>query len=229
MNNMATSACLNIEVLSIDYRSNLYKLHQQNQISAYIFAVENLDKETLQFIDDYYRSVKFFIYHRNINTSIINAATKCAHLVHEKNIEALSTSASIISIPKLLNTNVFIRPDTKHNNKKNDIVCFMDQVAGIPERLQNLLYPNSKLNIKMYNGTQAHAQNLGLASEYDKFHILSRSQSYLSLDGLYDQEARICDCDVFTTESLRVNKNINNSIDMNYMGYTEFLKDILIN
>jgi len=221
--NIKLSASTDINIISTHHTGQLYRLHQRYKLSAYLFSLQHLNKEVLQFINDYHSSVKIFIYHYQKNVNIIEKLPKCYHMIHKEQ-DNINVN-NIIPIPKLLNTNIFVK--TNHSKIYNQhIVCFMDQIYDITPELNLLLYPNSKLKIKMYNTTTKHPQNLGLASEQDKFHILNNNQYYLSLDGLYDQEAMLCNCDILTINNLK--ERINDSIDMSYESYSQFLIDTLI-
>lgn len=219
--NIILARIKNVDILSGFYANNLYRIHQQKLINCYLFSDQDLlSREVDQFIYDYQDRVKFLIYHPNTNKPVIDRYNRCHHLVHD-NLD------NCIKIPNLINTDIFYM---KNHTKEPDnaIISFIDHLDHIPDYLDKLLYPNSSRQIKLYGETVLHHQCLGLVSESDKADLLCKSSHYLSLDNSYAQEARLCGCSVYSIESIINNTTINDSIDMNYQSYSEFLKDILI-
>lgn len=223
MQNMRISHNHDIHIVSDNHKGQLYKLHQQQKISAYIFSLSGLNTETLQFINDYYNNIKIFIYHDIENIDLIDKIPQCIHLVHNETIK----NNNIIYIPQLINNKIFNSSINTSKKNNDSIICFMDQLSNISIELKELLYPNTKLKIKLYNLLEPHPQNLGWVSEEDKFKLLTNNKFYLSLNELYNQEAVLCGCEVFTIDGLKQNKNINSHINMEYQTYTNFLTNIL--
>lgn len=220
--NIILSQVPGLDIVSGNYQQQLYKIHQYHKINAYIFSLDDLDSETLQFITDYQNKIKIFIYHNLLNKDILERLSGCYHLSEDNYRES-----NFIQIPQLINTHIFYHNKLDHRNKQ--IVSFIDNLDGIPAELSQLLYPSDReLNIKMYGGAFGHMQNLGLVSEKDKAVILNSNTGFLSLDTNYLLEALLCGCDVYTTESIKNNLTINDRISLDYQTYSEFLTNILI-
>lgn len=220
--NIVLSQIPGLDIISGHYQQQLYKIHQHHKINSYLFSLDDLDAETLQFIVDYHSKIKIFIYHNALNEQIIEHLSGCYHLSKDN-----YSSSNFIQIPQLINTHIFY--NQKREDRNQQVVSFIDHLDNISSELAPLLYPNNKqLNIKMYGGTFGHMQNLGLASEIDKANILNSNTSFLSLDTSYIPEALLCGCDVYTTESIQNNLTINDRISLDYQTYSEFLTNILV-
>ena len=219
--NLILSKIEGLGIISGDHKQQLYKIHQHHKINAYIFSLDDLDDETLQFIGDYHNQIKIFIYHNVFNRTILEGLSGCYHLS-----DTGCTASNFIQIPTLVNTDIF--KNMQLPQRAGNIVSFIDNVDSISTELSSLLYPNKSFNIKLYGGTFGNIQNLGLVSEQDKADILNRNVGFLSLDTDYIQEALICGCDIYTIESLKDQQKINSHISLDHQTYTEFLTNILI-
>lgn len=220
--NIILSQAPGLDIISGQYQQQLYKIHQYHRINSYIFSLDDLDSETLQFIADYGNKLKIFIYHQSLNEQVIEHLSGCYHLSQDD-----YSQSNFIQIPQLINTHIFNNNKLDHRNKQ--IVAFIDNLESIPSELSQLLYPDDRrLNIKMYGGTFGHMQNLGLVSEQDKSYILNTNTGFLSLDTSYIPEALLCGCDIYTTDSIRNNLTINDSLSIDYQTYSEFLTNILV-
>lgn len=211
-----------LEILSGDYKHQLYKIHQQHQIHSYIFISTELDSETTQFISDYCSKIKIFIYHNSYNDSLVKQFPNCYHLCHDS-----SSLHNVISIPRLVNTDIFFNMNSQ-NRSKGCFISFIDDIDIISKKLSHLLYPNTKFKIKIYGDSFGHYQNLGKVSEQDKADILNRNKNFLAVNDDYIEEALLCGCDIYTVDSIQDNKIINDTISVNYETYIEFLHNILI-
>lgn len=213
-----------LEILSGTHAGVLYKLQQQHNINAYIFNLNNLNQETLQFIYDYSRKIKIFIYHEDVNIQIVQELKNCYHLVHNE----LLLDNTIV-IPNLVNTSIFYNKNLK-NKIDNHILCFIDSSYHNNKELYQILYPNDNnaYNIKIYGShTFKHPQNLGAVSESDKANLLNQYKKYLTVNNSYSQEALLCGCDIYTLDSLIINSTINHNISTTYQTYASFLTTIL--
>jgi len=221
LRNLMLAQIPNLDIMSGAYEKQLYKIHQKHKINSYIFSIEDLNTETLQFIEDNHNSIQFFIYHAVNNVSVIDALPQCYHLTHEK-----TSNVNNILIPPLVNDHIFY--NKKFKTRANNIIAFIDDLHEFPKKLVNYLYPHHKVNIKIYGGQFPHFQNLGLVDETDRAEILNNNAYFLSINNEYVQEAILCGCDVYSLDSLADNKTINHQINTDYQTYIEFLTNILI-
>lgn len=226
INNIILSKINNLEILSGQYQGHLYKIQQEHSVNAYIFNTEDLcDHEVLQFIEDYSKKLKILIYHVSDDSQIVSEFSQCQHLIHQK--ENMLDDQHTIIIPSLVNTSIFTNSQMKKNDN-DSIISFIDNISELPESLLSVLYPKTKLKIKMYGGMFRHHQNLGSISEYDKCDLLNMHKLYLDINGEYAKEAVLRGCDVITLDTIFTKTAINDSIDMQYKSYTQFLHEILI-
>lgn len=223
INNLLLNRIPHLDIISGNCKNNLYKIHQIYNPSSYIFSLSSINNEILQFIREYGLKIKIIIYHPNINKEVLQALPNCLHLIHDNTI---SNNTKVI--PKLINKELYINTNSDY---RHDSICsFVDDINQIPEDLASVLYPNTKLKIKLYGGSFKHAQNLGLILEQDKPAILNQNKYYLDLDNKYTYEAVACGCEIYTLDTLRNDKKI--SIDTteidNIQTYSSFLMELFI-
>lgn len=170
----------NFTIESQSINKNIYKIHHHQKCSHYIFVDKLLDNELLQFINDNYKSLKIYIYHlQTINDHLIQSlGNKVNH---------------ILELPALYNPEIYYNTNKP---KEYQIVGFLDNTTSIPERLNQYLYPNSKLPIRLFNHPGfKHPQNLGLLLEENKAEILNKSEHCLILNkNDYVIESKLCNC-----------------------------------
>jgi len=170
---------INFTIESQLINKNIYKIHHHLKCSHYIFIDKLVDNEILQFINDN-QSLKLYIYHlETINNQLIEMlGNKVNH---------------ILELPVLYNPKIYFNTNTI---KEYEIVGFLDNITSIPEQLNEYLYPNSKLPIRIFNHPNfKHPQNLGLLLEENKAEILNKSKHCLILNKTdYVIESKLCNC-----------------------------------
>lgn len=220
VNNTIISSIPNLEINYGSCRGNLYRIQQQQKNNSYIFMAEDLDREVLQFIQEYSGKIKIFVYHQKTDNQLIEGIKYCYHLTNE-----CANYENCISMPYLINDKIFTQ---KRDSLQvtDSVLCFIDNITNI-DNITSLLYPNSNINLRIYGPKQNHSQNLGTVSEYDKNILLNKYTHYLDIDGQYIQEALLCGCSVYSTESIVSKENINSKTSINYKTYESFLVSIL--
>lgn len=213
----------NIEVLSYVSHKNLYKIYHQTQFNKAIFISSRFTSEIAQFVTEFYnKDVQFFMYHDILSLSIIeDYKSACTNLVHEKNIK------NTVYIPDLINHYIY-----KNNNKNRhkSIACFIDKIENIPDSLEEHLYPNSKIPIRMFNNSKIiHHQNLGLLNEYDKADILNISEYFLDNNSDYVEEAIRCGCKITKLSNIQNYKKTKKTKPNNKLfTYQDFIDQNLL-
>lgn len=197
----------------------LYKTYFNYKFSHLVLIYSLLTQEELQFIDDFSSSVCIYVYN-DINDNIQTKYNIHSILQYNKNI----SPNNITIIPTLVNNELFNNKLENHI-KNNQIVSFLDKLTALPEELNNYLYPQNKLQIKLFNNDKIiHPQNLGLVSEKDKADILKSSKYYLAITEDYIPEAWACDCKVLTISELSSMKSEKFKHSKQYQSYSNFLK-----
>lgn len=208
----------NIEVVSYISHKNLYKIYHQTKFNKAIFIASRFTSEIAQFVTEFYnKDVQFFMYHDKLSLNIIeDYSTACSNLVNEKGIK------NTIYIPELINHYIY-----KNNNedKHKSIACFIDGIENIPDSLEQHLYPNSKIPIRMFNNSKiTHHQNLGLLNEYGKANLLNRSEYFLDMNGNYTEEAIRCGCKVVKLDNIQSYKKVKKNKPNNKLAtYQDFI------
>lgn len=211
---------------------NIYDLYYKFQFKYLIFNFTSLDNEILQFISEFYGSVKFFVFmDKEIAHNEQNLLDSIKKQVHILNPEYYTNKSVVdkdtILVPNnLVNSKTYYR-NTKNENNKN-ICLFLDNIEELPPNVTEKLYPNSKLRIRMYNNAKInHYQNLGMVTEKDRAQILNNSEYFLNHNGFYSVEAAICGCKIIDINNL--NFETFTTIDTeNTITYNQFMKDNII-
>ena len=203
-----------------DIEDNLYQIHYKYGFDCYTFLSSKFNKETFQFILEFGQKIKCFIYHDTLRPEIIETNKGlCKHLVNEKEVD------NAIFIPTLVNRDIFTNEKVE---RCHNISCFIDRLEQIPQNLLGKIYPNSKLDIKLFNNPKIkHPLNIGKLQEKEKAEILNRSKFFLSLDGFYEAEAFCCGAKVLNIESIESLESQTIKVE-NIQSYQNFFRDLLV-
>jgi hypothetical protein len=210
-------------VLSVPVQQDLYKIYYKFPFEYAIFLASKFDNEVAQFISEFCsKGIKFAIYHDdNINNDVLQYyGSVCKSLTNTKHEKC-------IHVPELINQYLY----KSNKQKKEPIVsCFLDSITEIPQELEEYLYPNSNLKLRLFNNPSIkHYQNLGTLNEYDKSTILNQSEYFLSFDGYYSNEAIACGCKVLGTKDLKkIDKAKNKKSKQKAQTYQEFIESNLL-
>jgi hypothetical protein len=212
------------EVFAYSSHKNLYKIYHQTQFNTAIFIASKFTPEVAQFVTEFYtKGIKIFVYHDTLIPSIIeDYKTACVSLVHAKNI------SNTIYIPSLINTYIY---KNNGDDRHKSITCFIDdEQESISSDLEQHLYPNSKLPIRMFNNSKiVHPLNLGLLNEYDKADLLNRSEYFLNINDTYVEEAVRCGCKVVKLDNVQNYKKAKKTKPNNKMlTYQNFIEQNLL-
>jgi len=211
------------DVLSVPIQQDLYRIYHKFQFESAIFLASKFDNEVAQFISEFCsKGIKFYIYHDgNIYYDLLqHYGSVCKSLTSTK-------YEKCIYIPELINQYLY-----KNNKQKKEpiISCFLDSITEIPKELEEYLYPNSNLKLRLFNNSNIkHYQNLGILNEYDKSTILNQSEYFLSFDDYYANEAIACGCKVISTKDLKkIDKVKNKKSKQKVQTYQAFIESNLL-
>lgn len=200
INNLTLSLhSMNIDTYCSDIAQDLYRIYHHYPFDTAIFLSSKFNNESAQFISEFYSSkrIKFFIYHDQHNEEIISSFGAAAI-----NLTYKTSSNNSIMIPELINQFLFY--NLKMPRKKNRYAVFLDAMKEIPDNLNENLYPNTKLNINMFNSSYVqNPQNIGLISEIEKAQILNTYEFFIDINNNYAHEARACGAKVFDIDKLK--------------------------
>lgn len=216
-----------ISILSSELNNDLYKFHDKYKLDCYILNAENIssnNKEVLQFIHEYAKELKIIFYHtskQSIDLCLNNS--NLSNILHI-GYEAIDNT-SYRQIPYLLNKNLFYNQNIINKNQK--IICFIDHIEQLPNDLNQLLYPNTKLPIILF-GNIIHPQCLGSVTETEKAILLNTYEYYLSINDNYLLEASECGCKIFTAQSILESKALVNIDTSNIQSYSQFIESLVI-
>lgn len=216
---LSTTPFCNKKILSTS--SQLYKIYYIEKFTHIIFVASLLDNEANQFINEFGSVVDIFIYNDTVKD-----------ITYHPNIKGIiqktksDSQNKIITIPKLVNNEIYYNDSSI--SKIDNIVCFLDNVEILPQALNDYLYPQSMLPIRLFNNsTIIHPQNLGLLFEHDKARILKENKYYLALTDDYVPEAWACGASVLDVEDLDSLKPTKYKNAKTFQSYSNFLKVLI--
>jgi hypothetical protein len=210
-------------VFSSDINKDLYKIYYRYPFDVVIFLASKFNNETAQFISEMSsKDIKFFIYHdEELDVDLINSFSNVAtHLSH-------TNDKGVLQLTQMINNYIYKNIDLPR--KKLSYAIFLDHKKYIPDELLEILYPNTKLHINMFNSEYvSHYQNLGLISEIDKARILNQYEFFIDIDNNYSAEAVACGAKPITIEQIKNKKKVKNQKNMNMTTYEDFIRIHLI-
>jgi hypothetical protein len=222
-NNLGYYNSEHIRFFEFDAKQSIYKMYyaSNKSIDTFIINSSQMNPEIIDFITQLGDSLKIIIYHDD--TSEINVSNKVHHIVdYSINIEGQKLPQFIIN-DKVYNIPVSF-------NKTYDMVYFLDQDNTIRSGLSQLLYPNGKSQIRLFNGEKIqHYQNLGYINEQERKNILLESKTLLFSNEDYVCEAAMCGCSIADISSDNpdiIFNNVNNPIVPENIQFTTYAKII---
>lgn len=226
INNIGLSNTNFCDKAIVDTKNRLYQIYYQYKFTDIIFIDSLLGNEEKQFINEFGEYINIYIYQNTKYNNYIDTNLKLVKGILSKTRNDNSNYRTIY-IPKLVNYDIFYM--NKNQFKKDTIVSFLDDMVLLPEELNEYLYPNSMLPIKLFNNSSIiHPQNLGILSETDKAVVLQQSKYYLALDGSEDYigEAWSCGCAVLCLEDLGSLAPTKYKYSENFRSYSNFVKEL---
>lgn len=198
-------------VIRAELKSNIYQLYYRFKFDTLIIDHDSLNNSIYSFCLEFGHIVSIFIH---INTLIAKISEddikqygqKLKFIINENYINHYNFNNTIVLQNNTINNKLYDIYKNKNNLKKDNICCFLDNIETPPNELTKLLYPKSKLKIRMFNNnTIKHIQNLGTISEIDRWDILAESQFYMNLNKEYTTEAKLLGCKIIYPESITEN------------------------
>jgi hypothetical protein len=229
MQNCSALSFENIMIIDISIGNNLYQTFFRHKPEYCIFSGSLVNKEILQFCEDYSHSTNIYFFHINSKSyenvkSTLPKESRVAHIGYDDNYD--------VAIPSgLVNDQLFYHTN---DNKKDGIVCFMDGLTSIPNELLDLLYPNSSTPIKLFNCPSIrHYQNLGMLTEHNRANLLQTHKYYLDLKQnigfSYANEAKSCGAIVVSLDQIKDNSyasSLPTNTDHTNITYNKFLREL---
>jgi len=223
-NNLGYYNSEHIRFFEFDAKQSIYKMYyaSNKSIDTFIFNSSQMNQEIIDFITQLGDGLKIIIYHDD--NSEINLNDKVHHIV-DYNIDLDGQK-----LPQFIINNKIYNNISSAFNKTYDMVYFLDQDMTIREGLSQLLYPNWKSQIRLFNGEKIqHYQNVGSINEQERKNILLESKTLLCSNEDYVCEAMMCGCHVADISSDNpdiVFNNVNNPIMPENLQFTTYAKII---
>ena len=227
-----------INLYEIDVAINsIYKSSYtfKDKVDTFIFNLSKLNSELISFVSEFADIYRFIVYIDTEDTDLVQQInSKCKYLVKD------TIKVNIDNAHKLpefiINDKIYSSLDLQ-SDKKNQLVYFLDNDTTIPNNLNQILYPNTKLPIKMFNGPNiSHPQCLGHLNELHRKNILLESAIYLYTNNLFNIEAYLCGCKLIDLNNIGTNiqdfEDVIQYADENavqqYGTYSKFIEEFLL-
>lgn len=227
-----------LSVYEINSNSSIYQgYYSMNEnIDTFIFNLSLINKEIVSFINDFADQKICFIYvdisdNQKMQDMNLSSNTNIKYITKSN----ISLERDSIKLPDNM-VNDIIYSEVTIPDKKNQAIYFLDNQTNIPDNLASLLYPNTKIPIKMFNGENIqHYQHLGYLNEISRKNILLESSIMIYNNSEYNNEAQICGCNLVDIETVKNCNNISellnastSSTNSSYTSYSQFIKDFLL-
>jgi hypothetical protein len=155
----------------------------------YIFCASSINSETIGFMQETEYPQNIFLYFDRMNKSLYNDATK-------RNIRCLVQAKDLIGIKNIKPSTIKMDNyyseyllnsfDKKKKIDHIDIVAHLSGVEKLPVELINVLYPNTNLNIKLFDGLYIdHPQNIGYIDDPFFMELVNNCQMLLALNNTF--------------------------------------------
>lgn len=228
-----------INLYEVDLSSNsIYKTYYsfQHKIDTFIFNLSKINNEIVSFISDFKNNHKYVIYVDTDNSKILETIKdfECQYII-KNNINIHIDNS--YKLPELIiNDKLYGNLDAKVQ-KINQAVYFLDNKISIPDNLNNILYPNTKIPVKMFNNSDIHhCQLVGYVNESDRKDLLLESLIYLYSDDLYNVEASLCGCKLINVSKIdkdaktieNITKHADSETYEKYTTYNNFIQEFLL-
>ena len=233
INNISSQNSDELNIFVSPINNDLYKLYHRIKFDACIFSSSLMNNEIFQFISEFHKDIKIFIYHDEMHNSkiILNQIKNSVNnLIEENNIDLLkfcdsNNITNISNIPThIINDTVFYRQEEVQKNS-DEYCLFIDNFTEITKELDSILYPSTNLKIKMYNNKSIkHHQNLGILAESEKNHVLNKAEYFIDIDNYYVDEAIVCGCKIVCMDNI---SKIKNEKVTKPITYNQFLQNLL--
>lgn len=218
-------------------KNSIYKSYYSlgTNIDTFIFNLSKLTPEVISFINEFGEQKKCIIYiDTQDNQHAINNIKNCEYYIKSNiklpNIEGTQVRSDLVNDVIYNHINI---PD-----KKNQAIYFLDNDQYIPSELSTkLLYPKTKIQIKMFNGDNIkHYQHLGYLPEHTRKNILLESTILIYTNNDYINEATMCGCKSIHLDRAQNCSTIeelsslaeSNTTHNNIIPYSQFIKDFLL-
>jgi len=190
--------------------SNLYDSYYSDSETErknhkYVFCSSSINSETIGFMQETEHPQNIFLYFDRMNKSLYNDASnrgiKC--LVHNKDCADIkNVKPSTIKLDNYYSEYLLNAYNKKKDIPNIDILTHLSGIEKIPLELENLLYPNTTLNIKMFDGLNiSHPQNLGFIDDIVFIELINNCRVFLALNNSFLGYALMLDKPVLTAES----------------------------
>lgn len=165
-----------------------YYSYSNKQEHKFIFTASGINTEIISFIQEIEHKKNIFLYFDEFNKSLHSDATRnnISCLVHTKDFANIKNTKSTIKIDSMYSEQLLNSFDKTKVISDIDIITNLNGFSQIPESLDKVLYPNEKINIKMFDGGQInHLQNLGWVDDKTYMELINNCKVLIAIDNTY--------------------------------------------
>ena len=177
----------------------------KKDISGYLFQASMINQEILDFIQNFRSNTKIYLYFDKFNQQLYNDASEMVRcIVKESSLNKNNTlkNKNTIKFTLLYSERLLQLAGIGEEQKDNgEIIVDLSDLEELPKSLENILYPNTKLKIKLFNNDKInHIQNLGFVPDLDMIKVIDSCSTYIDTNLNYLLYAVLLDKRTIATE-----------------------------
>lgn len=175
---------------------------QQNH--KYVFCSSTINSETISFVKETPYPQNVFLYFDKMNKSLYKDASdrgiKC--LIKSLDYGTIKNPKGCIKLDNYYSEYLLNIIDKTKQISDIDIITSLYGVDKIPESLLEILYPKTKLNIKIFDGSgMQHPQNVGFVDDVYFLELINNCSLLIAIDNTYLPYALLLDKQVLAVEN----------------------------
>lgn len=161
-----------------------YHIYRKD-ISGYLFQASNINQEIIDFIQKFHQNTKIYLYFDKFNLQLYNDASSMIRCIIREDVvinkqtqikQKNTIKASAMYSEQLINSANLPTEKTENDN----ILADISDIESLPEPLTNILYPKTKLKIKLFNSSSINVtQNLGFIDDTSMIEEIDKCKIYI--------------------------------------------------
>lgn len=213
-----------------------YHAHKKD-ISGYLFQASNINKEIIDFIQNFKSSTKIYLYFDKFNQQLYDDASsmiRCIVKDEPSNKSMVLKSKNTIKTTPMYSEQLLRGLNlSESTNTNEDILADISDLQKLPVCLEDVLYPKTKMRIKLFNNQSInHIQNLGFVDDTEMVTMINDCKLYIDTNNNFLSYALILDKPLIALETnslVKKTKEINEETIQSTQQSKIDLKDILKN
>jgi len=214
-----------------------YHMHKKD-ISGYLFQSSMINKEIIDFIQKFNKYTKIYLYFDKFNLQLYNDASSMIRCIIREDLATSKQSqikqkntikANAMYSEQLINSVKL--PDNRIETE--DILADISDIEKLQESLEKILYPNSKLKIKLFNSSTINvSQNLGFVDDETMVRMIDSCKLYIDTNLNYllyalilDKQTIALENNSFLKKTKEITEDVISSVDKSKLQINDIVKN----